>query len=424
MRYDLLIKGGELIDPASGRHGRFDVAVRRDRVADVAPEIPTHAAYEVIDAGGLLVTPGLIDLHTHVYHGATYYGVEPDGIGARTGVTTWIDAGSAGAFGFDGLRKFIIDRSRVRISAFLNISWLGLTGPDYELTNLEFCDLDLFEMVANRHRDILHGVKVRMGDSTVGSNRIEPLKLAIRAGERCELPVMVHIAEAPPELSKILGVLRVGDIVTHCFTGLSMRLFDDSGRLLDVARRAIDAGVILDIGHGAGSFTFASAEAALAAGIRPQAISTDIHQVSAAGPMFDLPTCLSKFLALGTAISDVIAMATSGPARILGFSDRGTLAPGALADIALFRMHEGHFALYDNIGAVRVGRQLLRNVVTIVGGRMLERTTPPPRAVWAEKWDRGGTNARIRTFQDQLRQRGHTPDQMCSCAAGGGLRAD
>ena len=423
MRYDLLIKGGELVDPASGRHGRFDVAVRRDRVADVATDIPADAAYEVINAAGLLVTPGLIDMHTHVYHGATYYGVEPDEIGARTGVTTWIDAGSAGAFGFGGLRKFIIDRSKVRISAFLNISWLGLTGPDYELTNLEFCDLDLFEMVANRHRDIVQGVKVRMGDTTVGSNGVEPLKLAIRAGERCELPVMVHIAVAPPALSEIIGVLRAGDIVTHCFTGLSMRLFDDAGRLLDVARRAIDAGVILDIGHGAGSFTFASAEAGLAAGIRPHAISTDIHQVSVAGPMFDLPTCLSKFLALGLGISEVIAMASSGPARILGFADRGTLAPGALADIALFRVHTGEFSLYDNTGAVRVGRQLLRNVATIVGGRLLQRTAPPPRAVWAEKWDRGGTNSSIRAFQDQMRQRGHTPDLMCGCPSAGGLRA-
>ena len=424
MRYDLLIKGGELVDAAAGRHGRFDVAVRRNRVADVAPEIPGDAAYEVIDAGGMLVTPGLIDLHTHVYHGATYYGVEPDNIGARTGVTTWIDAGSAGAFGFDGLRKFIIDHSKVRISAFLNISWLGLTGPDYELTNLEFCDLDLFEMVANRHRDIVHGVKVRMGDTTVGTHGIEPLKLAIRAGERCELPVMVHIAVAPPELSDIIGVLRAGDIVTHCFTGLSMRLFDDAGRLLDVARRAIDAGIILDIGHGAGSFTFASAEAGLAAGIRPHAISTDIHQVSAAGPMFDLPTCLSKFLALGVGLSDVIAMATSRPARILGFSDRGTLVPGALADLALFRVHDGEFALYDNTGAVRTGRQLLRNTATIVGGRLLNRTPPPPRAVWAERWDRGGTNSAIRAFQHQLRQRGHTPDQMCGCSAVAGLCAD
>jgi dihydroorotase len=140
--------------------------------------------------------------------------------------------------------------------------------------------------------------------------------------------------------------------------------------------------------------------------------------------MFDLPTCLSKFLALGVGISDVIAMASSEPARILGFSDRGTLAPGALADIALFRVHTGEFALYDNTGAARVGRQLLRNVATIVGGRLLQRTTASPRAVWAEKWDRGGINTQIRAFQCQLRQRGHTPDQMCGCAVAGGPRAE
>jgi dihydroorotase len=194
-----------------------------------------------------------------------------------------------------------------------------------------------------------------------------------------------------------------------------MKLFDDDGRLIEVARRAIDAGVILDIGHGAGSFAFRTAEAALAAGIRPHAISTDMHQMSVAGPMFDLPTCLSKFLALGLSIRDVVAMATQGPARILRYEHRGTLRVGALADIALFRLQDGIFPFYDNTQEMRSGRQLLRNAMTIVGGRVLERRAASPRAVWAEHWDRGGTNARIRAFQCELVAKGHTPEQMCPC---------
>jgi dihydroorotase len=415
MRFDLLIKGGEVIDPATGYIGLGDVAVRRDRIAAVARDIPADAAFRVIDASGLLVTPGLIDLHTHVWHGAGYYGIDADPIGAASGVTSWVDAGSAGAFTIDGLRRYIIEQSQVRIMAFLNISCIGLVAWDYELTNIELADVALFEMVANRHRDILCGVKVRMGETTVGSNGVEPVRRAVQAAERCDMPIMVHIAHAPPIIDEFLPLLREGDIITHCFTGLSMKLFDDDGQLIEVARRAIDAGVILDIGHGAGSFAFKTAEAALAAGIRPHVISTDMHQMSVAGPMFDLPTCMSKFLALGLGVRDVVSMATAAPAGILRYEDRGTLRPGALADIALFRLHQGSYPLYDNTGAMRAGQQLLRNVTTIVAGQVLERRAASPRAVWAEQWERGGTNARIRAFQCELVAKGHTPDQMCGC---------
>lgn len=415
MRFDLLIKGGEIIDPATGTFGARDIAVRRDRVAAVDRDIPADAAFRVIDATGLLVTPGLIDLHAHVWHGGGYYGVDANPLGALSGVTSWIDAGSAGAFTLEGLRRYVIESAQVRIAAFLNISCIGLVAWDYELTQIDLADVALFEMVANQHRDILVGVKVRMGATTVGANGVEPVRRAIMAAERCDMPIMVHIAHPPPGIAEFLPLLRRGDIITHCFTGLPMKLFDDDGRLLQVARQAMDAGVILDIGHGAGSFAFRTAEAALAAGIKPHVISTDTHQMSVAGPMFDLPTCLSKFLAMGLELNEVVAMATEAPARLLHYEDRGTLRVGALADIALFRLHQGSFPLYDNSGAVRTGRQLLRNVATIVGGRELPRQAPTPRAVWAEKWDRGGTNARMRQFQCELVAKGHTPGQMCGC---------
>jgi hypothetical protein len=189
----------------------------------------------------------------------------------------------------------------------------------------------------------------------------------------------------------------------------------DDGRLIDVARRAIDAGVILDIGHGAGSCAFRTAEAALAAGTRPHGISTDMHQMSVAGPMFDLPTCLSKFFALGLSVRDVVAMATEGPAHSALRGPRH-IARRCAGRHGLFRLHEGVFPFYDNTGEMRSGRQLLRNVKTIVGGRVLERRPASPRAVWAEHWARGGTNARIRAFQCELVAKGHTPEQMRRCS--------
>ena len=412
MRFDLLIKGGQTIDDAAGLTGHNDVAVRQGRIAAVAPGIPAEAAFRTIAAGGLHVTPGLIDLHTHIYRGATFWGIDADAAGSRSGVTSWIDAGSAGALNLDAFREFILQPATVRISAFLNISYIGLTAPDYELTNLAYCDVKLFEIVANLNRDILHGGKVRLGASTVGGNGIAPLEIGLDAAERCGLPLMVHISVPPPEIGDILPRLRPGDIVTHCFTGHGMKLVDPAGVPHQVAREAIDRGIILDIGHGAGSFSFKSAEAALAAGIKPHVISSDIHQISCDGPMFDLPTCLSKFLALGLSLPEAVAMATTGPAAALGLADRGTLKPGSLADLALFSLERGSFPLYDIAGEIRTGHELLVNEMTIVGGRPMARQPKPPRAEWFEAWGTAGRDDKMIEFQKELARRGHVPEAM------------
>ena len=423
MQFDLLIKGGEVVDDASGLSGRRDVAVRRDRIAAVDRDIPADSAFRVIDASGLYVTPGLIDLHTHVYHGATYWGVDADQIGPRTGVTTFIDAGSAGALSLQGFRRFIIDRAQVRISAYLNISSIGLVAQDFELANLNYCDVDLFELVANENRDILHGVKVRMGASTLGTGGLEPLKRAREAAERCGYPMMVHIAMAPPELTEILDLLRPGDVITHCFTGATMKIVDDKGAPLESVRRAIDSGIVLDIAHGAGAFTYKTADAALAAGIKPHAISTDIHQLSIAGPMFDMPTCLSKFLLLGFSLGETIALGTTAPAEILGLDGRGTLKPGAHADIALFHLLDGQFPLYDVAHEARTGKKLLVNALTIIGGRPLDRPKAPERPSWFAPWANAGTVTHIIEFQKELAHRDHNPPSFaraCGCHALGG----
>jgi dihydroorotase len=404
-KFDLLIKNGTVVDPATGTHARRDVAVTRGRIAAVDASIPPDAGVEIYDAAGQYVTPGLIDLHTHIFRKCTFWGVNPDVIGARTGVTTWVDAGSSGAFTIDGFREFIVRPASVRIYAFLNVSCIGLVAHDYELSNLAFCNADLFELMLNANRDLVVGGKVRLGAGTVGENGFEPLRFARDALDRCELPVMLHIAQRPPHPEEFAGLLREGDVLTHCFTGLTMRLVDDDGRTLPFARQWIDRGVLLDIGHGIGSLAFRTAEAMLAAGIKPDFISSDLHQNSIRGPAYDLPTCLSKFLSLGMSLDDTIACATSKPARFLGLQrEIGTLQPGAHADIALYELASEPVDFYDAHWQVRRGDRFLRNMATFVGGRLLRRREddPPPRYL---DWRRGGRDDELYRKQAEARER-------------------
>jgi dihydroorotase len=401
MKFDLLIKGGEVVDPGGGQSGRLDVAIRRNRIAAVERDIPIDSAARVIDANGQYVTPGLVDLHTHVYHHVTFWGIDPDPVAARSGVTTWLDVGSAGAFNWPGFREFIVKPSDVRIYGLLNISSIGLTAATGELANLDYCDVDLCCKLINLHRDLILGVKVRIDANTVRANGIEPLRRARAAAERCDLPMMVHIGIGPPAVSDVLALMRPGDILTHCFTGNSMRIIDEHGRLLDDAKRAWASGIIMDIGHGAGSFSFETAEALIEAGYKPDVISSDIHQLSIHGPLFDMPTCLSKFLALGLSFEDVIRAATVRPAEVLGLQhELGTLKVGALADLALFALQEGRFPFYDVFMNMREGSRLIRNTLTIANGRRLPGLPDPATAPWIE----------LSEGQRALIERGHTPD--------------
>ena len=360
--FDLVIAGGRVVGA-----GDVDVGVRDGRIAAIGPALDGAV---VVDAAGLLVTPGLVDLHTHVIPRFTYWGIEADPLAARSGVTTWVDAGSAGAYAIDGLRHDIAARSRVRIRAFLNISSIGLVAPTHELANRAYLDAGLCAEAALRHPDFVVGIKARIDRFTVGALGLEPLDAALAAAERAELPLMVHIAHGPPEVEQVLEKLRPGDIVTHCATGASMSLVRD-GRVLNAALDAVRRGVVLDLGHGVGGFSFAAAEALLEAGAGPAVISSDAHQLSVRGPMYDLPTCLTKLLALGMPLDDVIAAATSTPAALLG-EPLGTLTPGAPADIALLALEDGPFPIYDTLDVRRDAPQRLRAVRTFVAGEALE----------------------------------------------------
>ena len=401
MQFDILIKGGDVLSPGH-EGGMLDVAIKGDRIAAVAPNIPRTAASRVIEAAGLIVTPGLVDLHTHVYHNATYWGILADPVAARSGVTTWLDVGSAGAYNFGGFREWIVKPAHARLFALLNISSIGLTAPTWELANLNYCDADICVDIVNRNRDLILGIKCRMDANTTGGS-IEPLKRARDAADRCALPLMVHVGIGPPAIGQVLELMRPGDILTHCFTGHNMRVVDDAGTMLDCAKQARDLGVVFDIGHGAGSFSFDTARALVGAGQEPDVISSDIHQLSVRGPMFDLPTCLSKFLALGMSLESVVRAATIRPATVMRKeAEIGALRVGALADVALFRLADGVFPFYDVFMNRLDGKQLLINQLTICGGREMSRFADGAVAPWIE----------LSEQQRNLVKWGHTPESM------------
>lgn len=381
--YDLLIRGGHLIDPSCGHDGPADIAVSGGRVAAVAPQIDPGLAHEVIAAAGQIVTPGLVDLHTHIYWGVTYWGVEADPLAARSGVTSWVDAGSAGAYSFPGFRRYVRDAGRARVFCLLNLTAVGLIAPTGEFANLDYCDVDLAAQTVEANRDMIVGIKARIDANTTRGAGLRPLELARALADRVGLPLMVHIASGPPAIADIAALLRPGDILTHCFTGLSQGLLGADGRMAPLARELRARGVILDIGHGGGSFSYEVAEQAMAEGLPPDVISSDVHQLSVQGPMFDLPTTLAKFLNLGMSLYDVIDRATRRPAAAIGRPDLGTLAPGAPADIAIFRLERGDFSFYDSEMRKRAGELRLACAHTLVGGAILPRLAERPPAIWA-----------------------------------------
>jgi len=389
--YDTVIAGGQVVDPGSGLEGHLDVAIRDGRVVDVAPNLDRSQAGEVIDASGAIVTPGLIDLHTHVYWGATYWGIEADPVAARTGVTTWLDVGTSGAYSWPAFRRFLIEPSKSRIFALLNLSSIGLIAPTWELSNLDYCNVDLAESIIDANRDLILGVKARIDSNTTRGTGIRPLELARDLADRVGLPLMVHIGYGPPTLDEVSPLLRPGDILTHCFTGGDMKIIDDNGVPNPTIMALHDQGLILDIGHGAGSFSYDTAEAMLAAGVMPDVISSDIHQMAIQGPMFDLPTTLSKFLNLGLSVSQVIERATSRPAAAMRRPDLGTLKPGSAADVALFQIEEGDYVFRDVRMNPRRGNQRLINTLTMVDGEVLPQTPELPLHPWAgiPEWQRG-----------------------------------
>lgn len=368
----MLIKGGTVIDPAQELHAVRDVAIAGGRIAALGEEIYEETAQTVVDASGYLVTPGLIDLHVHVWWGVSHYGVEPDPTCLARGVTTVYDTGSAGADTFPGFKKYVIDASATRIKAFLHVSSQGLLAPDIgELTDLRFADLDRAVRMCNEYKEDIVGVKIRMTTKLVGENGEEGLKRAREISDATGLPLMIHPNASPLSFDAMIDALRAGDIVTHCFHQSDTGILDDSGAIRPAARRAAENGILFDVGHGQGSFVFDVAEAAMAQDFPPDAISSDLHVYNLNGPVFDLLTTVSKFLFLGLSLDRALEKVTAAPARAMGvLGEIGTLRPGSAADLAILELKTGSFVFTDTSGRTRSAEQKLEAISTIRAGRL------------------------------------------------------
>jgi dihydroorotase len=376
---DLLIKNGRVLDPAAGRDGHFDVLVREGRVEAVSADLDAAGA-KTIDARGLIVAPGLIDVHLHLMTGLGAFGADPDVFGVGSGVTTVVDAGSTGHSLFPIFRKHIAAPAKSRVLAYVNLSTLGsVAGPGYStLEDPRLIDEAKIEAAVEKNRDMIVGIKVMATGAALGKAGLEPLRRARRLADNLHLPLLVHIGESwsnsaePPPVASVLEYLKPKDIVTHMFTVHRGGLLDSNGKLWPQVRDARDSGVLFDVGHGLHNLNFDVARRVLDQGLKPDGVSTDGHRGNRAGPVYDLPTTMAKLLALGFSLADVVAMATANAAQLLGRGDLGTIRVGEAADISILRLEEREWQARDSQNGTMPARQALVPVMAIRGEHVYE----------------------------------------------------
>lgn len=374
MTFDLVIRNGTVIDPAQGISSAADLMIHQGKVVEIRPTGNTDeavTALKIIDATGCVVTPGFIDIHTHVFPGATELGIEADRVGVCQGVTTLVDAGSTGANDFPRFVSEVVDKSSTEVLAWINIAGDGLCKGRAELADIG--NLDINRTVALiEQQSMIRGIKVRMSSSVLGPSGLIPLTMAKEAARKVRVPLMVHIGNGPPGLADILDLLDRGDVVTHAFHGKRGGIFTVDGELIRQAQQALARGVIFDVGHGTSSFSFHTMKRSKATGLKLHTISTDIYAENYQGPVYSLATTLSKFLALGYTLDEVVAAATLVPARVLGLENsHGTLGVGRTADVTILRLANGEFDFVDAEGIHLVGRQLMKPHYTIRAGKVL-----------------------------------------------------
>ncbi len=372
MSFDLILKGGRVIDPSQNIDGVMDVAFAGGKVVKVGRDL--GPAEDVRDVSGLIVVPGLIDLHTHVYWGGTSLGIDAEDFCRTSGVTTAVDTGSAGPGNFAGFRKHVIERSDVRILAYLHVSFAGIFGFSKTVMVGESEELRLMApaeavKVADENRDVIVGIKVRVGRHSSGIHGVAPLDIALQAANEVGMPLMCHIDFPPPSYEDVVNRLRPGDVLTHAFRPFPNAPVDHQGRVKDAVKRARERGVTFDIGHGKGSFAFRTARAMLANGFHPDTISSDIHQLCIDGPAYDQVTTLSKFLCMGMPLSDVIAASTVNAATALKRPELGTLKPGSAGDATILTIEDGEFDYEDVTGEHMTGTKRIRSVGVALNGR-------------------------------------------------------
>jgi dihydroorotase len=375
-----LLKGGRLIDPAAVRNGIFDIRVRDGKLAEIGSNLSPNGA-TVIDVKDHIVTPGLIDVHLHLMKSLGAFGVDPDIFGIGSGVTTVVDAGSAGHSLLNVFRNYVTSSAKTRVLNYINLSTLGgVTGPGYSiLADPRLIDEDKIEKTVEANRDIIVGIKIMATGGALGVQGLKPLERARKLGDRLKLPLLVHIGEswtkdtAPVHVGDVLKYLRAGDIVTHMFTVHPGGLLDGNGKLWPQVRDAKESGVLMDVGHGLHNLNFDVARKVLDQGLHPDGVSTDGHRGNRAGPVYDLPTTMAKLMALGFPLHQVIEMATANAARLLGRSNElGTLRIGDPADISVSRIEDREWNAVDSQKGTIPAHQTILPVYAIRGETIYE----------------------------------------------------
>ena len=392
-KFDLVVKGGEVLDPSQNLKAARDVGIRFGMVEALEANIPAERALRVLDAQGKTVTPGLIDLHAHVFPYGSAIGIPADEMVPHQGTTTAVSAGDAGANNLAVFRRHIVAQTRTRLYCFVHIANMGLTGfPVPELFNINYAQVEAAAKALAENADICLGVKVRMSENVIAQHGLEPLQRAIRA---CEMSgaggkVMCHIGgvQTAAMMSQVLDALRPGDILTHCYSGAPNNAGQGTnivqeGRLLPAALEAKRRGVIFDVGHGGGSFDYTIAEAAIQQGAPPDTISSDLHVFSGNTPgMPFLTWVMSKFLNLGFTTEQVITMATATPAKVINRQVKlGTLQVGAPADLTLLDVVEGPVSFVDTRSNTRQGRVHIKPAQAVAAGVPFGRPFHSPFAV-------------------------------------------
>lgn len=341
----LTVKGGRLLSPANGLHGDpGDVVIRNGRIARVGCDLDEEGL--VVDATGMLVTPGLIDIHTHCYP-AGGVAMRPDEVGVDRGVTAVIDAGTSGANNFEHFLNVWMRRSRTKVYALLNIYNDGLTRA-YDPDDRSRVDEEAALEMCRRHPDRIVGIKALASASAVGNLGIEPIAAAARVAHELHKPLVVHIGNQPPAFPEVLGLLKAGDVVTHTFHGKPGGLIGTNGAIIPEALAARERGVLFDVGHGADSFNVETWRKAVALGFGCDLISTDLHRRNCDGPVFSLPAVMSKMASLGVPVEDVVAKVTCAPVRAFGLAGAGELAPGAPGDVSIIACRESGREVVDS----------------------------------------------------------------------------
>ena len=374
MAYDLVLKGGRVIDPSQNIDQVTDIAFSRGKVAKLGANLAREQAHEVRDVAGYIVAPGLIDLHTHVYWGGTSLGIDADEFCRTSGVTTAIDTGSAGPGNFAGFRRHVIERSEVRILAYLHVSFAGIYGFSHRVMVGESEEIRLMAPhdaaeVAEANRDVIVGIKVRVGLHASGTSGVAPLDIALQVADEVGMPLMAHIDHPPPSYEEVIERLRPGDVLTHAFRPFPNAPVTGQGKIRQAVRDARERGVLFDIGHGKGSFSFKTARAMLANGFYPDTISSDVHTLCINGPAFDQVTTLSKFLCLGMPVNDVIRASTVNAAFALRRPELGSLKPGSVGDATLLSVQEGRFDYVDVVGEHLMGDRRIVSEGVVIGGK-------------------------------------------------------